>query len=149
MHSEVVEHLRMQQYRQAISKLYDCERFLYVQKIESSSLKMYTNYLIVLTYYKTTKYDKCIQVVQKAVENYQEFDKLAEEYMLHIKLMWGRALQAKGEHMAAAKVLSQLVEEYQKIFGGVWDNSVFRLESLLQAKSAIGECYLVCAATKN
>ena len=152
MHSEIVTFIKEKKYKQAVSKLYDCERFIFVHKITTPSLKMYigrdsftryTNYLVVLTYYKASKFDKCVTVIQKSLISCEELDTLAEEYVLHIRYIWARVLFSKGEYLTAIKIFTQILAEFDKIFGMGWSNTVFSHEHILRTRNSIGECYMV------
>ena len=96
LHSEINELILKRKYKQAITKLYACERF--ITKDKPISLRMYTKYLIILIFYKTKKFDNCIEAAMKSTNKCNEYNSVAEQYTLHIKYLWARSLYSKAEY---------------------------------------------------
>eukprot|EP00826_Nyctotherus_ovalis_P026785 TRINITY_DN2088_c0_g3_i2.p2 TRINITY_DN2088_c0_g3~~TRINITY_DN2088_c0_g3_i2.p2 ORF type:complete len:263 (+),score=71.37 TRINITY_DN2088_c0_g3_i2:129-917(+) len=134
---EIAELIARKKYKQAMSKLFTCERA--TSKDHPLFLKLYTKYLIVLVYYKTHKYTKCIDAAIKASKDKYEFDTLATQYVRHMRYLWGKSLCGRGEYKSAVEVLEGVVKECEGKENGV----VFSGEHLLMAKGDLGECYMV------
>lgn len=144
----IIEDIHNKKYKTAITKLYEIERELYSSNINSPAVKMYNNYLIVLTYYKAKKYDKCLQAIEKCLAcntSKEEMTANILEYIYNIRYLRGRVFFIKGQYYTAIKILTDITQEFESKYGqyGAEDNKNFGYESLLNAVSCTGECYMV------
>ena len=133
---EIVSLITKKKYKQAISKLFMCERM--INKEHSISLRVYTKYLIILIYYKSGKYEKCIEAASKSIKCRYEFNSLATQYILHIKYLWAKSLCAKKDYINAINILIDITKTYIER-----KREVFSIEHLLMVKGDLGECYMV------
>jgi len=143
MQNEAANLIKEHKFRQSMSKLYDCERFIFTHKIKDLSIKTYTNYLVILTYYKSKKYEKTIECIKKTLENYEEFDFIGEQYILLIKQIWAKCLIEKNEILSGIKILHEICEQFENSFKSDQKLDIFGREQLLKIKSEIAENYMV------
>jgi len=143
IHKTVLQLINNRKYKQAIIKLFECERIASNKNI-TVSLRTYTKYLIVLIYFKIDKYEKCANAAEKSIKSYKEFNVVAEQYVLHIKYLWGKSMYKVQKYELAVSLLSELVQQYGRIFeGSRFNNLIFNLDHLLSVKADIAECYIV------
>eukprot|EP00826_Nyctotherus_ovalis_P033923 TRINITY_DN2772_c0_g4_i1.p1 TRINITY_DN2772_c0_g4~~TRINITY_DN2772_c0_g4_i1.p1 ORF type:complete len:267 (-),score=39.82 TRINITY_DN2772_c0_g4_i1:1038-1838(-) len=143
IHREVLKLIKNRKYKQAVIKLYECERIACSSEV-SISLRIYTKYLIVLVYYKIGKYDKCADAAEKSIKSYKEFSAVAEQYALHIKQLRAKSLCKVHKCEAAVGLLKEIEQQYGRIFeDSKFNNLIFSFDHLLAAKADMAECYLV------
>lgn len=142
-HRAVLGLIKNRKYKQAVIKLYECERIACSGEV-AISLRIYTKYLIVLVYYKIGRYDKCASAAEKSIKSYKEFSAVAEQYALHIKQLWAKSLCRMQKCEAAVGLLKEVEQQYGRIFeDSKFNNLIFSFDHLLAAKADMAECYLV------